>query len=202
MFKKALTLTFFCAALLTAGWIFKLSYPSSTNLQAYQALKKAGKPIAYTNPQEETHQYRSGVRKDLWLSQPDKTRLHYRIESTSSILTLIPCDDKLDIVENLKQLKCWMQDKLYLQGTTPMQQMRFFVADEGLYQYSSQQFTASTVALSLFRLPGTELLPTTDSQSAFLRGIAEGVSFSIAGKTPQFHAQHFKANLISQREAP
>jgi hypothetical protein len=149
---------------------------------------------------KKTHQNRSGVRKDLWLSQADRTRLHYRIDSKSSVLTLLPIDDKVDIIENLQQIQCWMQDKLYVQGSAPMQQMRFFEADQGTYQYSSQKFTANSVALSLFRIPGIQLPTAVDPRTAFLRGIAQDVSFSVAGKTTQFQAQHFKATLLSQQE--
>lgn len=200
MFKKAILTTSVFTALVSLGWIFNLIYPSFDQMEEYRHLKKAGKVMASTTPQESTRQYRNGVRKDLWLAQPDQSRLHDRIESANSILTLIPCDDKLDIVENLKQLKCWMQDKLYNQNGLPMQQMRFFVADEGLYQYSTQKFTAKSVALSVFRLPGTQLLTQIDPSKAFLQGIAQDVSFSIAEKNPQFQAQHFKANLIAQEE--
>jgi len=113
---------------------------------------------------------------------------------------LLPIDDKMDIIENLQHIQCWMQDKLYAQGSAPMQQMRFFEADQGLYQYSSQKFTANSVALSLFRIPGIQLPTTIDAKTAFLRGIAQDVSFSIAGKTTQFQAQRFKATLLSQQE--
>jgi hypothetical protein len=112
----------------------------------------------------------------------------------------LPIDDKLDIIENLQQIQCWMQDKLYAQGKVAMQQMRFFEADQGIYQYSTQRFAANTVALSLFRVPGIQLPATIDPRTAFLRGIAQDVSFSIAGKTTQFQAKEFKATLLSQQE--
>jgi hypothetical protein len=54
------------------------------------------------------------------------------------------------------------------------------------------------VALSLFRVPGVQLPTAIDPQAAFLRGVAQDVSFSIAGKATQFQAQRFKATLLSQ----
>lgn len=187
--------------MVTFGWLFKLTYLSSEDRVRYKAIAKSGKAIAKAVHGQESHQNRSGVRKDLWLSQQDRTRLHYRIDSQSSVLTLLPIDDKMDIIENLQQIKCWMQDKLYAQGSVPMQQMRFFEADHGIYQYSSQRFAANSVALSLFRLPGFALPTSVDPKTAFLRGIAQDVSFSIAGKTTQFQAERFKATLQSQKES-
>ncbi len=197
MFKRAIFITGLCMAALTSVWVVKLVYLSDADRVKYEKLLQAGRAIAKATKDEKTHQTRSGVRKDLWLSQQDKSRLHYRIDSKSSVLTLLPIDDKVDIIENLQQIKCWMQDKLYPQGNVVMQQMRFFEADQGIYQYSTQRFAANSVALSLFRLPGIQLPTTIDPSKAFLRGIAQDVSFSIAGKATQFQAQRFKATLMS-----
>lgn len=200
MFKRAILFTSLFMAVLTFGWLFKLVYFSKANIAIYKSVLYSGRAIAKATKDKKTHQNRSGVRKDLWLSQVDRTRLHYRIDSKSSVLTLLPIDDKVDIIENLQQIQCWMQDKLYTQGSAPMQQMRFFEADQGTYQYSSQKFTANSVALSLFRIPGIQLPTVVDPRTAFLRGIAQDVSFSVAGKTTQFQAQRFKATLLSQQE--
>lgn len=201
MFKKATFTTTLGLGLFAFVWLFKLVYLFPSDYKKLQEIKKMGKAVAQTVPDRKTHQLRKGVRKDLWLAQQDKTRLHYRIDSKSSTLTLLPIEDKVDIIENLHQIQCWMQDKLYNQGNSVMQQMRFFEADQGIYQYSTQRFSASTVTLSLFRLPGTGLPIALDPSRAFLRGIAQDVSFSVAGKTTQFQAQRFKATLSSQSVA-
>jgi hypothetical protein len=198
MFKRAIFISALCMAALTSAWLVKIVYLSPTDRVKYEKMLEAGRAVARATKGAKTHQTRSGVRKDLWLSQQDHSRLHYRIDSKSSVLTLLPIDDKVDIIENLQQLKCWMQDKLYAQGNVVMQQMRFFEADQGVYQYSTQRFAASSVALSLFRVPGVQLPTAIDPQAAFLRGVAQDVSFSIAGKATQFQAQRFKATLLSQ----
>ena len=198
MFKRALFISALCMAAISSIWLVKLVYLSTADRVKYEKLLERGRAIARATKGEQTHQSRGGVRKDLWLSQQDHSRLHYRIDSKSSVLTLLPIDDKVDIIENLQHLKCWMQDKLYAQGDVVMQQMRFFEADQGIYQYSTQRFAANSVILSLFRVPGTVLPSSIDTSKAFLRGIAQDVSFSIAGKTTQFQAQKFKATLTSQ----
>ncbi len=149
-----------------------------------------------------TQQQRQGVVKEIWFSQEDNSRLHYRISSESSLLTIVPEGKSFDLIEKLEKIKCWMQDKLYepSAGVGPMQQMRFLVAQEGLYRYSSQEFLAQTVALSLFRLGGHELPKEIASSQPFLKGIAEDVSFAVSGKSPQFKAKHFKAELNTLEE--
>ena len=143
------------------------------------------------------HQIRTTVDKEIWFTQEDRTRLHYRIHGKSSLLTLEPVGKKIHIVENLNQVRCWMQDRLYVQTASnePMQQMRFWEADHGVYRYTTQQLLAQDVNISIFRLPGHSLPYTCDPRIAFLNGIANNVSFSITGKTPQFEANQFKATL-------
>lgn len=154
MFKRAMFITSLCMAAIGSLWLVKLIYLSSEDRIKYQKLLHAGRAIAKATKSEQTHQTRGGVRKDLWLSQQDRTRLHHRIDSKSSVLTLLPIGDKVDIIENLQQIKCWMQDKLYAQGNVAMQQMRFFEADQGIYQHSTQRFAANSVILSLFGFEG------------------------------------------------
>ncbi len=198
MFKKAKQFSFLFLTLLSLLWVGQTVVLRKSDLKAYKNLQQKAKELATTRSESSSQQTRQGVRKDLWVSQEDGKRLQYRIDSESSVLTLIPKADKLDIVENLRGIQCWMQDKLYVLDKKPMQQMRFFEAEEGVYRYSSQEFLAKTVSLSFFRLPGSTLPLTSNPTAAFLKGVAEGVSFSISGKDPQFHAQRFKATLQSQ----
>jgi hypothetical protein len=199
MFNRIIQLSTFLLIAATVFWIAQLCWVRKSDYATFRSFldqqvqtSSQGKS-AYSS----ASQKRQGVRKDIWYAQTDQTRLHYRIESESSTLTLVPNHQKVDLIENLQKIQCWMQDKLYTdpahQGQ--MQQMRFFEANEGSYQYATQQFLAQTVALSLYRLPGHELPRTIDQKNSFLSGIARDVSFSISGKTPQFQAQHFKASL-------
>lgn len=145
------------------------------------------------------YQTRQGVRKDIWATQDDGSRLHYLIESEASLLSMHVKQNHFDIVENLEKIHCWMQDKLYFSTEKrPMQQVRFFEADQGTYHYSTQKFAAQSVALSLSRLGGHDL-KDFDHQNAFVRGIAEDVTFCVSGKNPQFQAQNFKASFTPSK---
>jgi hypothetical protein len=149
-----------------------------------------------------TEQNRKGVVKEIWFTQEDNSRLHYRIFSESSLLTIKPEGKNFDLIEKLEKIKCWMQDKLYdpAAGAGPMQQIRFLAAEEGLYRYTSQEFLAQSVALSLYRLGGHDLPKEMVATKPFLKGIAEDVSFAVSGKSPQFKAKHFKAELNTLEE--
>jgi hypothetical protein len=197
MFRSVTAFSIGACALALFAWAALFSVPRASDLAAYGAFMKE-KTLASTSSHfaSATKQRRSGVRKDIWFAQEDNSRLHYRIESASSVLTLLPQDQKMDLVETLQEMRCWMQDKLYTgPHSEPMQQMRYLEAAEGVYRYSTQQFLAQTVSLSLFRTPGHELSFNLHPRQAFLKGVGQDVSFVISGKVPQFQAQHFKASF-------
>src|SRR5579872_4110349 len=117
MFFRRITLIsciLFAAVLLL--WIFEFYQVRESDRAAYRQFKLTQQKIP-ANPSQalaaSTHQIRQGIRKDIWFSQEGNSRLHYRIESRSSVLTLLPKENKIDFIENLEGIKCWMQDKLY-----------------------------------------------------------------------------------------
>lgn len=198
MFRKTAFLGLFVFVILCIGCYALFLRMRPSDLATYRADQARRQQIttSQSKPFSSTTQNRLGVRKEIWFTQEDHTRLTYRIESRSSLLTLLPNQDKIDVIENLEDLKCWMQERL-LYNTTDgkQQQVRLIEAAKGSYRYTSQQFIANSVTLSLFRLPGHELQLSLNPANAFLKGIAKDVFFSISGKTPQFHAQHFQASL-------
>jgi hypothetical protein len=180
--------------------LYEMTWMRPSDLDRYEELVKE-KRLASSDAQIPTNQHRKGVSKEIWFSQDDSSRLHYQISSEGSLLTLTPFKNKFEIVEVLSGIKCWMQDKLYEEtnNMTPMQQTRFIEAEEGQYRYTTQEFTANGVTLSLFRLPGHELpQDSVNAEDAFLRGIARDVSFHLGGKTPQFKAEHFQATVVKE----
>jgi hypothetical protein len=178
-------------------WGFFLGHAQPSDYAACRLLKQQEQAASNKSLATTSNQNRKGVVKEIYFTQEDNTRLHYRIESESSVLTLKPEGNRFDLIEKLEKIKCWMQDKLYYKtlGTDPMQQVRFLEAGDGIYRYTSQQFLAQSVGLSLYRVQGHELPIALQKEVPFMRGIAQDASFSVSGKTPQFQAQHFKALL-------
>ncbi len=199
--RKAALMSSVCVAVLTLVWGFYFCMVRQKDVVYYQNLMKE-KSIASSNPSySSANQLRKGVRKDIWFAQDDDTRLQYRIESTTSTLTLLPVKNKFEVIETLGKVKCWTQDKLYFSGEKqePMQQARYLEASEGVYHYGSQQFNAQGVSLSLFHIPGHHLATQSlDLKKAFLSGLAKSITFTVSGKTPQFQAEQFKATLIKE----
>jgi len=149
-----------------------------------------------TTPQHLSHsqQIRHGVCKDLWIYDSSHTRLHHKIESKQSIMQLCPRGDSIEVLEQLFDVQCWMQEKLSYQQPV-QQQMRFILAKEGFYNYRTQHFQATDVLLSMYRLPYTHLPSTLQGHTPFLRGKASHAFISIKDGIPQFTASQFTASL-------
>jgi hypothetical protein len=200
MFKKPILLTTLLLVPLTGLWIYFFAIPKKADHIRYEKMVE-NKKLASSLSKAPTSQERKQVRKDIWFTQDDKNRLHYQITSEDSLLTLTPVGNRFEVVESLKGISCWMQDKL-LEGEKKQacsQQARYFEAKEGLYRHSTQEFTADGISLSLYRLAGHNLpnKPVKESE-AILRGVAEGISFYFGGKTPQFKANNFQATVVKE----
>jgi hypothetical protein len=161
----------------------------------------------------ETHpatQKREQVQKDFWIPQ-GRQRQHLRILSRQSELILHERKGKLEAVEKLIGLECWLQEMigegasiLHKQpaGSPAMQQVRHLTADEGTYFYPSHHFLAQTVHLQFYRVLGTDLPENLDGSLAFLSGTATEASFSACGRGATFTARHLHASFDPTRGSP
>lgn len=200
MFRKQTILASAFFLPVAAFWVFQTTWMRESDLTRYKELIRQ-REIASSTAQAPTKQHRKGVQKDIWFSQDGTARLHYEIFSEGSLLTLTPVGNHFEIVESLKGIRCWMQDKLVTDdnGLELTQQARLIEADSGIYRHTSQEFTANDVHLSLFELPG-HALPngTLPTDQAYLTGVARDISFLFGGKTPQFQASHFEAKVVQE----
>ncbi len=174
---------------------YLVAWPKESDCAAYRTFAEHSRDL--TRASSPIHQKRSTVCKEIWFSDEGQIRLHYRIESAGSSLTLQPREKRIDVIEHLDDMCCWMQDKLFIapSGQDFTQQTRYFAAKEGTYHFLTQNLMAQQATLSLYRIPGDALpeqglMPTSPP---FLSGQAETVALSVAGHTPSFQAHEFKA---------
>ena len=194
MFRKQIALSLAVISGSALLWTMLCLVVSEKDRTFYKSLLEQKHAISSSSTLANSYQKRQGVRKDIWSVTPEGRRLHHRLESVSSLLTLIPKGNKIDIIENLGELKCWMQDKVFMEGS-PMQQVRYFEAREGAYRLLAEDFSAHNVSLAVHRLPGENLPAPGKLNTPFLKGVAEDVFFSLSEKTPQFKAHHFVATF-------
>lgn len=182
--------------LLLIGWPTESDFRAyRTNLQQSRAFTKTAPPVC---------QKRSMVCKDIWFSNEGSERLHYRIESAASSLNLQPVKSKVEVIEQLHDMRCWMQDKIVKTAGShgANQQSRYFTANQGVYHFLSQSLVADQATLSLYRITGEHLpeIGRLPAASPFLKGNAEQIKMLVSGKTPLFQAYNFKASMNNSAE--
>lgn len=186
----------FCALILLWGVVF--GWVRETDIQAYRSEQRRKEDLSMKSVAKTAQQNRKGVTKEIYLTQESGLQLHYRVQSDSSTLTLKPEGSRFNLIEQLHQMRCWMQEKLENTEKGYTQQLRYLEAEEGIYRYTSQQFLAQTVTLSLYHLPGRILPREKHPGTPFLSGVAQDIRFAVAGKSPQFQAENFKASLTQK----
>lgn len=147
---------------------------------------------------EPAHQTREGVQKDIWVAEGSE-RLHFRLNSRYSELMIRQKKDKVEAVEELQQIECWIQEEI--DSKTNKQLVRQLKAAEGIYTYPSHRFVAETVHLAFFRLSGTDL-PRSTLAKPYLTGLAREASFAATSKLPTFTAYHLSATLDPEQGLP
>lgn len=198
MFRPIL---FFCCLLLAASiaaiYIFLIQCHSKDKI-AYQQLLKESVELRTRKAleHEPIEQVRKGVQKDIW--EGGKERLHFQLRSDRSSLSLTQKKGKLEAIENLQQIECLIQEAIDLAGCT--QQLRRLRAEEGIYRFPSHSFSAETVHLAFYQVPGIELPASLETEKPFLKGIARTSTFGAANKTPTFNARSLRLQLDPQRE--
>ncbi|MDQ5956250.1 MAG: hypothetical protein ACH349_06925 [Candidatus Rhabdochlamydia sp.] len=140
-------------------------------------------------------QKRLKVTKDIWFSQDDNSRLHHRIKSKSSLLVLKPHGEKLKLIEELNQIHCLMQERIYYNNELPMQQVRLLKASSGEYHFSEKQLLSQGVSISIYKLNTHSLPQEILSTLPIFSGNAENISLTTSGKTPEFQAKGFMAHI-------
>jgi hypothetical protein len=192
MFRK---MTLFSLTLLvstTVAGLHFLTRQNKTDLADYEKLIQESVELRSKSALERqpAHQLRTQVQKDIWTLN-NRQRLHYRLKSQRSDLTIGQKKGKIDAVEKLQKIDCCMQEEFDGDG----QQIRYLFADDGTYFFPSHKFIAEEVDLYFFSLQGHELPRSWPSESPFLRGTANEVIFSASEGFPAFTATHLNAEF-------
>lgn len=90
-----------------------------------------------------------------------------------------------------KQEASWVQGDL--KGMKPMQIIRYMEADAADYYYKTDKFVAEQVKLSRHIVPGHELITSVEGYKQIMKGVAQSIEFSLAGKDLNFKAIQLKA---------
>ena len=177
MSRVALASTVLFIAFATAIYYGQIR-PTPTDKKNYELLlvkskENRSKQSIKTHPVE---QLRKGVLKEIWTPK-NGTRILVRLKSENSQLTIQQKNNKLDLVEQLHNLECAMEDE----NTT---ELRILTSAAGTYLFPSHEFHANAVNMEFFK-----------EQAPYLKGRATDVVFGAKDQDLQFVADHLEANL-------
>lgn len=194
-FKRTLLSTLFLFALVVGYIGYYNLHILPKDLKQFEEFVEQNKDDK-DKKQTDTTQLRTQIQKDIW-QQDDDRRLHYRINAEKSTLYLKPKKNKVEMREEMQQISCLLQEKLYYQNGIPMQELKAIIADTGTYDFNKHEFLAETVFLDFYTSKGHSLPFFNEISSPFLKGLAKQVSFTFSADGPSFHAEKFQAQMQS-----
>ena len=119
-------------------------------------------------------QYRENVRKEIWAARGNE-RLPLQLTSDRSELTLIQKKGSVQAIERLQGIDGWIQERA--DAGSSVQELRRFQAAEGSYSYPSHQFSAGSVQVGFYRVPGEGIVQKASFSVPFATAAADEVRF-------------------------
>lgn len=153
---------------------------------AYQQLLKRANPssLLESHPSYQAKQYRQGVQKSFWYEKGDQ-RLEFLLTSADAELVYEKQGNSQEIVEHMHDVRCLLQEEIYYlpRDPHPMQTVRCFEADSAEYHYTSNRLIADHAKMTLFTLPGNELILPMDDDVPTMSCYADSVEVAfVEGK--------------------
>ncbi|MCH9627481.1 MAG: hypothetical protein S4CHLAM2_11220 [Chlamydiales bacterium] len=192
MYKKQLSvfaLILVAASLFVGLMIFRVT---DEDVVAYQKLVESSKPVSKT-VLSQSKQLREGVIKEIWYQ--GRSPLCIRIASTLSELCFSQQNGEMEVVEQLENVECLMQEKLYYAEGKPMQLVRYMEATRATYHYTTQIFTAEGTQFWRYRLEGHEPVSTIEGHEPIMSATAQTVEFTLKEKEIDFQAHQLRATF-------
>lgn len=150
-----------------------------------------------TTARKNGYQQRSDIQKDLLLAREGQ-RLQMRLKSSTGALALIHQDHKNVLVEEMQNVDCLLQEKLFEQKGLPMQQLQQILAAKATYYYGDQKLIAENVQLAQYEIPGHAFTTELASYTPSLQGKATQVETTLSDRPPQMKLRGF-SGIVSQK---
>lgn len=135
-------------------------------------------------------QERKDVHKELWQANGIERKV-IKIQSPHSTVKMQ--DDRL--VEELSHCDCWMQEKLYREEDTLMQEIRHIKAENAHFLFNEHAFKASNVSLTRYHAKGHVLPLNERAMTLVMKGKAGKADFKLKDEGFCFSLDRLKATF-------
>ena len=191
-----------------AFFVFSLVTYHEEDSRLYQQLIESEDPNHLNDASPyKAKQQRQAIQKDIFFTQKEE-RLQLRLISAEAELILDHHDDETEIIEQMHDVKCYMQEELFYvlpdgrktqaadaEGVKAMQIIRYLEAEAASYHYKSEKFKAENVKISRYAVQGHQLEDFNQAAKLIMDGLAKKVEFSLSGKDLNFKAHQLKAKF-------
>ena len=190
-FKLTITISIFVFFFCIAAFIFTFGTYTQANVDIYHQLINHAKD----NESSEylSKQHRTGTQKDFLFYNKGQ-RLQMLLQSDTADLVFELHDKQINLIEEMDQVRCCVQEALYYTDNEPMQQILYLDTPKATYHYQNKLFKAEEVQISRYILKGHEL-PTSfeKPEKTLISGKAKHVEFSFKDNQFTFNADDFNA---------
>lgn len=131
-------------------------------------------------------QLRQGISREIWFLK-DSQKLQAFLTADEAEIAYEGIGNSMEIVEQLKGVKGWVQERVYWSKGNPLQSVRYFEADTAVYRSARHDINADQVKMVAFNTSGHELeRQTVDIDKASIVGTASSMEISLIEKEANF----------------
>ncbi len=190
-FSKALIAALVVLSAVGAGLFSVVFRSTDADKDAYKMLVDSGQ-ASTSSSQRGVHQHRFATLRDVMFTDGSQ-RLRMRLWSKQGDLLFRQQHGEQELVEDMEDVHCIMQEKLFEKEGQPFQQIRVITADTATYSYEQELLTAKDVFIQQYVIPGHTLVEQLDGYVPSMRGKAASAEFSLGGENVRVQLQQFKA---------
>lgn len=191
---------FVCLFGFAAFLLFFVFSADSADNEKLKDLQKSSQGSYSTDSFLSVKQERKGVYKELW-QVSGKERKMLKIESPSSKVAVVEEGGTFKLIEELSDCDCWMQEKLFQEGSQPMQELRRLKAAKASFSYDEHSFVANHVSISRYLAKGSILPKIENGLILLMKGKAEAARFKTQDAGFSFEADRLKATFYPTPDA-
>lgn len=164
--------------------------------------------------QSSNKQYSEKLSKAIWVSNQNQ-RQEILLLSDSADLDFVKQEGKIEIIENMKEVKIWVQEELFYTDKdgkkyknveeaeksplTPCQQILVLESSKASYYWKTRLIVANKAHITRFISPSHELATGIENPDAIImKGKAKLATLSFKNKKVHFDAKRLKAEFISK----
>jgi hypothetical protein len=160
--RKVQRIAFIGVALMLAGFIYAIARGCCipADLISYNKfLDKVHKTMSGRGKTPYcAEQLRQGLSREIsYTNGPERLKVFFTANEAE--LAYEGVGNDLEIIEHLKEVKSWVQEKVFTSENAPRQLVRYLEADRAFYRNAKRFICAENVQIQGYNLPGNQLTP-------------------------------------------